>query len=107
MGLKERAFSWAELGYLPDGLIRLGVRRLCTRLASQLAPSDDAERQSRLTDWVAEMDQSPIALATDESKEQHYEVPSAFFDEVLGPHRKYSSAYWGETTSTLEEAEQE
>ena len=31
-----------------------------------------------------------IALATEESKEQHYEVPTDFFKYVLGDNLKYS-----------------
>ena len=51
------------------------------------------------------MDASPLALVPVESNEQHFEVPAAFFAEVLGPHRQDSSAYWGEGIDSLEEAE--
>ncbi len=38
---------------------------------------------------------------------QHYEVPSSFFGHVLGPNRKYSSCFYKEEVSTLQEAEEE
>ena len=38
---------------------------------------------------------------------QHYEVPAAFFAPVLGPNRKYSSCFYKEPASTLQEAEEE
>jgi cyclopropane-fatty-acyl-phospholipid synthase len=36
---------------------------------------------------------------------QHYEVPAAFFDLVLGKHRKYSSCFWPNGVDTLDQAE--
>jgi cyclopropane-fatty-acyl-phospholipid synthase len=51
------------------------------------------------------MRRAPIALVPGKANEQHYEVPAAFFAEVLGPHRKYSSCYWGEGVKTLAQAE--
>src|SRR5450756_2105680 len=38
---------------------------------------------------------------------QHYDVPAAFFALVLGPNRKYSSCFYKEPQSTLQEAEEE
>ena len=105
MGIKSRLLHWAEQGILPDVLIRAGIRRLCEKTSRSARCATATEREDRIAAWIAEMDQSPIALAPVESNAQHYEVPSAFFAEVLGPHRKYSSAYWRTDTTTLEEAE--
>nr|WP_312028302.1 cyclopropane-fatty-acyl-phospholipid synthase family protein [Aquabacterium sp. J223] len=41
----------------------------------------------------------------EKANEQHYEVPAAFFEAVLGPHRKYSSCWWPDGVQTLEQAE--
>jgi cyclopropane-fatty-acyl-phospholipid synthase len=49
---------------------------------------------------------SAVALATRAANRQHYEVPPAFFELVLGPHLKYSSAYWPDGIQTLADAEQ-
>jgi cyclopropane-fatty-acyl-phospholipid synthase len=49
----------------------------------------------------------PIAEHTDAANIQHYEVPSAFFAHVLGPNRKYSSCFYKDEASTLQEAEEE
>ena len=51
------------------------------------------------------MRSSPIALVPEKANEQHYEVPAAFFEKVLGPHLKYSSAYWPDSVKTLADAE--
>ena len=48
-----------------------------------------------------------IAEHTDAANAQHYEVPAAFFAHVLGPNRKYSSCFYKEPQSTLQEAEEE
>jgi cyclopropane-fatty-acyl-phospholipid synthase len=105
MVMKVALFSAAERGLIPDNLIRFGIRRLCQQLSSSLNEPNKNVRRQQLAAWVTKMDQSAIALSTEESKEQHYEVPSSFFAEVLGPHRKYSSAYWSDSTTTLEDAE--
>jgi cyclopropane-fatty-acyl-phospholipid synthase len=54
---------------------------------------------------LREMEAGPIALVPDLVNTQHYEVPAAFFEQVLGPHRKYSACWWGEGTSSLQHAE--
>ena len=53
------------------------------------------------------MAERAIAEHTDAANTQHYEVPAAFFAHVLGPHRKYSSCFYKEAASTLQEAEEE
>ena len=81
-------------GIIPDALIRIGIRH---RLAGTLAPFeklDCEQRQALVMQHVSELRASPIAIATDEANEQHYELPTRFFERVLGKHLKYSSGYW-------------
>ena len=42
-----------------------------------------------------------IAEATEEAKEQHYEVPTEFFKLTLGPWLKYSSCYYPDGCTSL------
>jgi len=96
----------AEQGLLPDWLIRMGIRRL---LAARLRKEDrgDVERQREAQErFIEELRESPIAIATDEANRQHYEVPTAFFQQVLGPRLKYSCCYFPKATTTLAEAEE-
>ena len=98
--------SLAERGWAPDGVIRLGIRRLLRRrLAQEYGGADPAlleqQKAARMRDYA----QGPIALAQDAANSQHYEVPSRFYQLALGPHLKYSSGYWGEGVRTLAEAE--
>src|SRR5215469_12532381 len=98
--------SLLERGLLPDVLVRHGIRRLLEqRLMDE--ETDDAERQQRkLMDWVAELKESPIALHTEAANAQHYEVPAAFFEAILGPHLKYSGCLWPEDVDELGQAEE-
>ena len=88
----------AESGYLPDALIRVGIRGLLRR---RLA---DEGRPSRIVETLSK---GPIAVETGQANEQHYEVPAAFFKLMLGPHLKYSSCHWSCAGQSLEEAEAE
>ncbi|CAN6985054.1 unnamed protein product [Brassica rapa subsp. trilocularis] len=48
----------------------------------------------------------PIAINTEKPKTQHYELPTAFFELVLGRNMKYSSCYFSNDSSSLEDAEE-
>jgi cyclopropane-fatty-acyl-phospholipid synthase len=90
---------------LPDAAIRIGIRRL---LAKKLADEerDPATQQAAFMDFLAELDRSPIAIKTDTANEQHYEVPTEFFQLVLGPRMKYSSGYWPSDSTSFAESEE-
>ena len=58
-----------------------------------------------MADFTKTMADSPVALATDKANDQHYEVPAAFFEQVLGNHLKYSSGFWNPGVTSLDQAE--
>ena len=98
----------AEKGWLPDSLIRIGIRRL---LAERLREADrqtgpDAPAGAKATFYAATRAQ-PLAVDTRAANEQHYEVPAAFFVKTLGPRLKYSCALWPEGVHDLAAAEVE
>jgi cyclopropane-fatty-acyl-phospholipid synthase len=94
------ALDLAEQGWLPDPLLRRGIRRLLDQRIRQIeAPSHPAAL------LVEQMRRSPLAIETEAANEQHYEVPPAFFQAVLGRHLKYSGCYWPEGTTSLDDAE--
>jgi cyclopropane-fatty-acyl-phospholipid synthase len=100
------AVNWTESGFVPDSVIRRGIRRLLrSRLAAAGAnePAASADRQAA---FVELMDRSAVALLPQLANEQHYEVPCAFFETILGVHCKYSCGYWPEGVATLTEAEE-
>lgn len=95
-----------ERNLLPDPLLRFGIRRL---LAQRLREEDrgDAEAQrAHLQALVEELRRSPIAIETAAANEQHYEVPTRFYQLCLGPRLKYSGALWPVGVTSLAEAEE-
>jgi cyclopropane-fatty-acyl-phospholipid synthase len=103
MSLLSNTIAAAERAPLPDTLVRAGISALVGRTATRFAKAGrdtDAE-------FAASMAARAIAEHTDAANAQHYEVPAAFFAKVLGPNRKYSSCFYREAGSTLQEAEEE
>ena len=98
--------DWCERGLVPDSLARLGMRRLLSnRLATE--SGDRGEREfEQFRRRLAGLRESPVAIETAKANEQHYEVPAAFFQCILGPHLKYSCCWYGDGARTLGEAEQ-
>ncbi|MCB1211852.1 MAG: class I SAM-dependent methyltransferase, partial [Verrucomicrobiales bacterium] len=90
---------------LPDTLIRMGIRhRLAETIRENTRPDIEGQRAA-LLEHVEGLKSMPIAIATDEANEQHYEVPTKFYQLVLGKHLKYSSGYWPEPGMTLDQSE--
>ncbi len=92
---------------IPDALIRLGIRKRLLKTLDKVRSNNCESRQTALTNHVHDLKSSPLAISTDEANEQHYELPTKFFQACLGPHLKYSSGYWvdGESSSDIEASE--
>jgi hypothetical protein len=95
----------AERAVLPDWLIRVGMRPLLAARLKEQSRRDGGQPGESLRQFIAELCRSPIAIATTAANEQHDEVPSEFFQRVLGPRLKYSCCYWPRADATLPEAE--
>jgi len=96
----------AERGWLPDFLVRHGMRRLlASRLREELREGCEG-RSQRHRALLAELRAGPIALHVRDANSQHYEVPSAYFEQVLGPRLKYSSCLWQDNATELATAEE-
>ena len=89
-----KAVDWTETGLVPDSVIRAGIRRLLERKLREINASDVEKAAIIKNRFVRMMGESPIALVPHLANEQHYEVPAAFYSEVLGKNRKYSCCYW-------------
>ncbi|MEA5444635.1 cyclopropane-fatty-acyl-phospholipid synthase family protein [Gammaproteobacteria bacterium AB-CW1] len=101
----DRLIALVEKGWIPDMLTRLGIRQLLRQRADRLRPADCEERAASVENLLMQMSQGPIAVATDTANEQHYELPTRFFEGVLGPNMKYSACWWGGDTWHLAQAE--
>ena len=99
------AIHWVEQGLVPDGAVRLGVRRLLRQRLVELDSDDPEAVALRSEAFFDGLQEAPLALLPEKANEQHYELPTEFFTGVLGPHRKYSCCWWPEGVQTLEQAE--
>jgi len=94
-----------EHGLLPDWLVRIGIRRLLAqRIRDETAAGDP---ETRLEAYVHDLKRRPIAEEPGAANEEHYEVPTPFFQYCLGPRLKYSGCYFptgGESLGQAEEA---
>ncbi len=105
MGVAARAINWTESGFVPDSVIRGGIRRLLDRKLDEIGAGDQEVAARTLQDFVSMMNESPVALVPERANEQHYEVPAGFFEQALGSNRKYSCCYWPADVASLDEAE--
>lgn len=96
-----------EKNKIPDALIRMGIRRLLKQRLQDEGKGDTEARQARLMSLIADLKKSPIAIHTEQANEQHYEVPTAFYQYCLGKHLKYSSGYWREGVDDIDTSEKE
>ena len=92
-----------ERNLLPDWLIRRGIRRLLRQRLREVA---DPAPERRLRQFADDLRTRPIAVNTAESKMQHYEVPTRFYQLCLGPRLKYSSGCYERGDESLAQAEE-
>jgi cyclopropane-fatty-acyl-phospholipid synthase len=90
----------AENGWLPDLVVKAGIRRLLRERISSI--NSDPCLAAEL---IRQMRESPIAIETETANDQHYELPPDFFRLALGRHFKYSGCYWPEGIESLDAAE--
>lgn len=94
------AVDAAEQGYVPDRVIRWGIRRLCAQRIEQCASGPSPK------DFAEQMRLGPVAPDPEKANQQHYEVPAALFEASLGARLKYSCCLWPEGVTTLDQAEE-
>lgn len=85
----------------PDPLRRGAIALLVARASRDL----DAAPAEASAAFAQAMRTWPIAEHTEDANAQHYEVPTAFFQAVLGPHLKYSCCLYDQGATSLAEAE--
>ncbi|POB13470.1 MULTISPECIES: SAM-dependent methyltransferase [Pseudomonadati] len=91
----------AERGYIPDPLIRMGIRKLIKQRKDEINKNLEFHKSGIINDF----NKSLIAEDVDKANEQHYELPPEFFKLVLGANLKYSSALFDNGITSLDEAE--
>ena len=102
MSLVSTATALVERLPWPDPVTRFGIAQLVGRTRRKLAGEDPAGERA----FAAEMARRSVAEFTAAANDQHYEVPAAFFAQVLGPRRKYSCCLYDDGATTLAAAEE-
>jgi cyclopropane-fatty-acyl-phospholipid synthase len=94
-----------EKNLVPDALLRGGIRNLLRqRLKEENKGSAEANRKHKLA-LIEELKSSSIAIETKAANEQHYEVPTEFYQYCLGKNLKYSSGFYKDGRNDLTTAE--
>ena len=92
---------------IPDFLLRIGIRRLLKQRLKDEKKENKEAQQKHLLNLVEELKNSPIAIETKAANEQHYEVPTQFYQYCLGKHLKYSSGFWKEGVKDIDTSEKD
>lgn len=101
--LRAAATALLNRGKLPDFILRKGVRTLVAQqlrhceAAARLANGGEggvAGNQAHIVKMVESLKAAPTAVCTREANDQHYEVPTEFFEIVLGSRIKYSACLY-------------
>ncbi len=99
LALKER-------GLLPDAVLRTLVRWMCANWVKTFECGGDAEKQAFFKKkYFEKLRDSAGATHQADANLQHYEVPTGFFELMLGPHLKYSCCLFPESSTSLADAE--
>ncbi|MHA3056269.1 class I SAM-dependent methyltransferase [Acinetobacter sp. ANC 4633] len=101
----QKSLKLVESGLIPDPAIRAAIRALSKKRLIQEGRYDPEQAAQRYMDVLNLLKQSKIAIETDKANEQHYELPTQFFQAVLGKRLKYSACYFPHETTTLDQAE--
>ena len=112
IALKHPSFSSNEItdwildgGYLPNAVIRLGIRSQLRQRISIIASTSLSDAYAKKMEYVSLLRSRPIAIETAAANEQHYEVGTGVLVACLGPRMKYSSCLYPKGGETLAQAE--
>ncbi|MBP8081511.1 MAG: class I SAM-dependent methyltransferase, partial [Arenimonas sp.] len=105
-GVVMSLIELCERGLIPDALTRQGIRRLCAQRLVDEGAEDLDRADSRFRALLDQLRQSPIAIETAAANEQHYELPTRFFQLCLGKRLKYSSCFYPTGEESLDQAEE-
>jgi cyclopropane-fatty-acyl-phospholipid synthase len=89
-------------GIVPESVIRIGIRQMLRQKLQELDLQYSASSARKTRSFAEELKTMPVALHVQDANRQHYEVPAAFFENVLGPHMKYSCCLWSNACDVAE-----
>jgi len=93
-------------GSVPDGLLRRIIRRRLAERLERLETEADGDAAAALRRYAAALAAGPLVIHQEAANRQHYELPTAFFSQFLGPRLKYSCCLWPQGVGDLAAAEE-
>ena len=102
----QKTLNMLEKGQVPDPVIRAGIRLLSKKRLKQEGRFDPVVASQRYDDVLQLLKNSEIAVETQKANEQHYELPTEFFQAVLGKRLKYSASLFEHPSTSLDQAEE-
>ncbi len=103
--MADAAIGMVEQGWVPDTVVRAGIRRLCEHRLRGLVPPAGESHEEQRERFIRDLQIADVAPLPDRANEQHYEVPAKLFRLMLGPQMKYSCCWWDAGVRTLADAE--
>jgi cyclopropane-fatty-acyl-phospholipid synthase len=94
-----------EKNQIPDYLIRTKIRQLLKQRLNDENKGNVEAQQDHLMKFIDTLKSGPIAVNTADANEQHYEVPTPFYQFCLGKNLKYSSGYWKPGVTDIDTSE--
>ena len=94
-----------EKDLIPDYLIRTRIRQLLKQRLEDENKGGVELQQKHLMTFIENLKSSSIAVNTADANEQHYEVPTPFYQYCLGKNLKYSSGYWKPGVTDIDTSE--
>ncbi|MBC7914235.1 MAG: class I SAM-dependent methyltransferase [Pyrinomonadaceae bacterium] len=94
-----------EKNMVPDVVIRQGIKNLLKQRLNDENKGSVALQQDHLSKLIEQLKASPIAVNTVDANQQHYEVPTKFYQYCLGKNLKYSSGYWKDGVLDIDTSE--
>lgn len=94
-----------EQNRVPDFVLRAGIRKLLKQRLQDENKGNTEAQQAHMMELIGELKVSPIAVNTTDANEQHYEVPTPFYQYCLGKNLKYSSGYWNDGVTDIDTSE--
>ena len=68
----QTALQWSEQGYVPDKVIRHGIKRLLAERLVEIDHSDNEKMAEAQYRFIKDMREAPIALLPEKANDQHY-----------------------------------
>ena len=97
--------TFIDNNLIPRPILQLLIRYFLHNKANTLKRQIDSSFNSTISHFIDYYSSGEIANETNSANQQHYEVPTEFFEVILGPRLKYSACVWSCESNKIDVAE--